>query len=119
MFSKLLRWKRLTFLCAYLGAGLTILLASTPLNTVHAQARADARFPVKVLIITMFPPERDKWRTPEENWPEVSKPIGPSGDQDGAVYCHTEKTSGHCDGIYLTMTGTDKVNAATSMMAVL
>src|SRR5260370_31190607 len=104
MFSKLLRWKRLTFLCAYLGAGLTILLASTPLNTVHAQARADARFPVKVLIITMFPPERDKWLTPEDNWPEVSTPRGPSGDLDGAVSSHTDTPSVHCSGIYLTMT---------------
>src|SRR5690349_8506349 len=42
MFSKLLRWKRLTFLCAYLGTGLVILLASMPLDTVYAKARANA-----------------------------------------------------------------------------
>lgn len=42
MFSKLLRWKRLTLLCAYLGAGLAILLASMPLDTVYAKAQANA-----------------------------------------------------------------------------
>ena len=98
MFHNSLGWKRLIFLCAYLGASLTILLAAMPLSTVHAQAGDDAIFQVKVLIITMFPPERDAWRTPVENWPEVSGPIGPSGDQDGAVYCHTESPNGPCDG---------------------
>lgn len=122
MLNKLLRWKRLTFLCAYLGAGLTILLASLPLNTVYALAQADAPFPVKVLIITMFPPERNAWlnKWTAEHYKEVSKPIGPKDDADGAVYCHTEIPNGPCsDGVYLTMTGPEKVNAATSMMAVL
>jgi len=91
---------------------------------VYAQARAGAPFPVKVLIITMFPPERDAWlNTPGAKWKEVSKPIGSigptSGDKNayGVVYCMI--SNGGCNGIYLTMTGLDKVNAATSMMAVL
>ncbi len=122
MLNKLLRWKRLIFLCAYLGAGLTVLLASLPLNTVYALAQADAPFPVKVLIITMFPPERNAWlkKWTAEHYKEVSKPIGPKDDEDGAVYCHTEIPNGPCsDGVYLTMTGPEKVNAAASMMAVL
>jgi len=123
MFSKLLRWKRLTFLCAYLGTGLAILLASMPLSTVHAQAGTGARFRVKVLIITMFYRERDEWLDnpgqliPGAKWEKVSEPIGPIGDEDAAVYCLM--SNGSCNGIYLTMTGTEKVNAATSMMAVL
>jgi purine nucleoside permease len=118
MFHNSLCWKRLTFLCAYLGASLTILLAAMPLSTAYAQAGDHAIFQVKVLLITMFPPERDAWlKKPGTTWMQVSPPFGPTGDQDGAVYCMV--SNGSCNGIYLTMTGTEKVNAASSMIAVL
>jgi purine nucleoside permease len=98
MFGKVLWWKHLIFLCASLGMGFTILFAAMPLN-VYAQARAHARFSVKVLIITMFPPERDKWMS-YGLWKEVSKPIGSigptPGDKNayGVVYCQTKILNG-------------------------
>jgi purine nucleoside permease len=116
MFSTLSWQKRVIALCL-LGAVLTITLAFTPLlNAVHAQAKSDALPPVKVLIITMFPPERDEWLS-HGTWKVVSTPIGSIDTNDGAVYCHI--IDGKCNGVYLTMTGPEKVNASTSMMAVL
>ncbi len=118
MFSKLLWWKRLALPCVCLGTSLILLLASLPsLNVAHAQTRQmNAPFPIGVLIITMFPPERDEWLS-HGTWQVVSQPIGSLDTTDGAVYCQISNSS--CNGVYLTMTGTDKVNAATSMMAVL
>ncbi len=114
MFSKLSWQKRLP--CLF-GAVLASTLALMPLLfVVHAQAKRNTLPPVKVLIITMFPPERNEWLS-HGTWKIVATPIGTINTDDGAVYCHI--INGNCNGVYLTMTGPEKVNAATSMMAIL
>jgi purine nucleoside permease len=123
MLSKLMGRKHLIVL-SLLGMVLIGMLSLTPLlNSVHAQANnshaqvgMNALPPVKVLIITMFPPETQAWLG-QGTWKLVSKSIGSIDSDDGAVYCQISE--GNCSGVYLTRTGLDKVNAATSMMAVL
>lgn len=114
--SKRVVWRgRLIYSCL-LGTILALPFLGLPLPfDVHAQPD---RFPlkVKVLIITMFPPERSEWLS-HGSWKVVVTPTGTIGSDDGAVYC--QLLHNVCNGIYLTMTGPEKVNAAISMLAIL
>src|SRR5450631_2011845 len=116
MFGNVLWQKRFLVLCVF-GAVLVITLAGMPfLFVVNAQQNRMTLPAVKVLIITMFPPERNEWLS-HGTWKLVATPLGSIGSDDGAVYCRV--SVGNCDGVYLTMTGPEKVNAAMSMMALL
>jgi purine nucleoside permease len=117
MLSKLRGRKRL-IVPYLLGMALIGMVSLTPLlNNANAQASSsNALPPVKVLVITMFPPETQEWLS-QGTWKLVSRSIGSIDSDDGAVYCQI--SSNNCNGIYLTRTGLDKVNAAISLMAVL
>jgi purine nucleoside permease len=87
---------------------LIVLFVGMPsLPHVQAQARATHTFRVKVFIITMFAAEAQHWLE-NETWPLTFTSPG----ADNVIHC---KREGQC----LTITGVDKVNAATSMMAIL
>lgn len=116
MLSKL-SWQKCMLFPCLLGTVLAITFALLPLLfVVHAHAKRDPLPPVKVLIITMFPPERNEWLS-HGVWKIVATPIGTINTDDDAVYCHL--INSNCTGVYLTMTGPEKVNAAISMTALL
>lgn len=99
--------KRLLFLYTGLGLGLTLvsLLLTSP---VEAYSRGGGgQMNVKVFIITMFSREAKPWLD-HEQWVLTFKVPG----ADNEVHCTV-------DGMCLTITGVDKVNAAASMMAIL
>jgi purine nucleoside permease len=102
--------KRLICYCCCLLFCLSIsfssltLLSSAP---AHAQGKSGGPLPIKVFIITMFSLEAKPWLD-NIQWPLTYTVPG----ADNVVHCSFE-------GICLTITGADKVNAATSMTAIL
>jgi purine nucleoside permease len=101
MLSKL--WGRKRLIVPYLlGMALISMVSLTPLlNSANAQAGSSNTLPqVKVLIITMFPPETQAWLS-KGTWKLVSRPIGAIDADDAAVYCQISES--RCNGIYLTI----------------
>lgn len=110
-------WLKRSLLLGLMGAVLPILFVHIPIpSIVHAQPDGNTLPAVKVLIITMFPPERNEWLS-HGAWKAVVSPPGTIATDDGAVYCQIANDI--CNGIYLTMTGPEKINAAISMAAIL
>ena len=122
MFTQLV-WKRLALLCTCLGFCLAVLFVTLPLlPRVQAQARTTRPFQVKVLVITMFAPEAAPWIN-DSKFPLPLQFTVPGADTTPAnAFYHTpeqDELSCNAEGVCLAIIGVDKVNAATSMMAIL
>lgn len=115
MFKKIL-WKRLVLLCICLGLCSTILFTTSAILP-SVQARSNSASQIKILIITMFQTEATPWLNDANLALQLQTHVIPGADPTHKqLYC---STNARYAGVCLALIGVDKVNAATSMMAIL